>query len=91
MASSATRIPCAITREEWEQQVVQHRVILAELAREFPQIAWFDASTALCDDKTCRAMIDGRLMYRDTNHLSYDGDLLVGRHFAEWMRRQAPK
>ena len=91
VASSATRIPCAITREEWEQQVVQHRVILAELAREFPQIAWFDASTALCDDKTCRAMIDGRLMYRDINHLSYDGDLMVGRHFAEWMRQRAPK
>ena len=61
------------------------------LAREFPQIAWFDSSTALCDDSACHAMIDGRLMYRDNNHLSYDGDLLVGRHFAEWMRRRATK
>ncbi len=91
VASSATRVPCAITRAEWEQQVVQHREILRGFAREFPQIAWFDSSTALCDDKTCRAMIDGRLMYRDANHLSYDGDLVVGRHFADWMRRQAAK
>jgi hypothetical protein len=91
VASSATRVPCAITRDEWEQQVVQHREILRGFAREFPQIAWFDSSTALCDDKTCRAMIDGRLMYRDANHLSYDGDLRVGRHFAEWMGRQTTK
>ncbi|KFC67796.1 acyltransferase family protein [Massilia sp. LC238] len=91
VASSATRVPCAITRAEWEQQVVQHREVLGAFAREFPQMAWFDSSTALCDDSSCHAMIDGRLMYRDTNHLSYDGDLLVGRHFAEWMRRQAPK
>lgn len=91
VASSATRMPCAITRTEWEQQVVQHREILGAFAREFPQMAWFDSSTALCDDSTCHAMIDGRLMYRDTNHLSYDGDLRVGRHFAEWMRQRAPK
>ncbi|BDT61108.1 acyltransferase [Massilia varians] len=91
VASSATRMPCAITRADWEQQMVSHRAVLGALAREFPQIAWFDSSTALCDDSACHAMIDGRLMYRDNNHLSYDGDLLVGRHFAEWMRRRAPQ
>lgn len=89
VASSATHIPCAITRAEWDRQMAQHRQVLGALAREFPQIAWFDASTALCDARTCRAMIDGRLMYRDADHLSYDGDLLVGRHYAEWMRRRA--
>ncbi len=89
VASSATRMPCAITRAEWDRQIAQHREVLRGLAREFPRIAWFDSSTALCDDTACHAMIDGRLMYRDANHLSHDGDLLVGRHFAEWMRRQA--
>ncbi|MGH8852690.1 MAG: SGNH hydrolase domain-containing protein, partial [Telluria sp.] len=89
VASSATRAPCAITRAEWDDQVVQHKEVVARLAREFPQIAWFDSSAALCDDKQCHAMVDGRLMYRDTNHLSYDGDLLVGRHFAAWLRERA--
>lgn len=89
IASSATRITCAITRAEWDQQMAQHRQVLDALAREFPQIAWFEASTALCDAQACHAMIGGRLMYRDADHLSYDGDLLVGSHFAEWMRRRA--
>jgi len=87
VASSATRVPCGITREAWEQQMIQHREVMRQFAREFPQIAWFDASTALCDDSGCHAMIDGRLMYRDNHHLSYDGDLRVGRYFSEWMRQ----
>jgi len=88
VASSATRVPCAITREAWDGQMVQHRQVMRQLATEFPQIAWFDASSALCDDDSCNAMIDGRLMYRDNNHLSYEGDLRVGRHFGEWMRQR---
>ena len=83
VASSATRLPCAITRAAWERQMVQHKQVVAQLAKEFPQIEWFRASDALCDERACSAMIDGRLMYRDNNHLSYDGDLLVGKHFAQ--------
>jgi len=82
VASSATRLPCAITREEWDTQIAQHNQVLARFAKEFPQIEWFDASRALCDERYCHAMIDGRLMYRDQDHLSYEGDLLIGRQFA---------
>jgi peptidoglycan/LPS O-acetylase OafA/YrhL len=89
VASSATRVSCAITRAQWEQQIVQHREVLRGFAREFPQLLIYDPTDALCDDKACHVMIDGRLMYRDNNHLSYDGDLYVGRHFAEWMKKHA--
>ncbi|MCA1857910.1 acyltransferase [Massilia oculi] len=90
VASSATRVPCAIPRAEWDAQMAQHREIAARLAAEFPQIAWFDAGKVLCDKDQCHAMVDGRLMYRDNNHLSYEGDLLVGQRFAEWMRSRQP-
>jgi len=82
VASSATRLPCAITRAEWDTQIAQHNQVLARFAKEFPQIEWFDASRALCDERFCHAMIDGRLMYRDQDHLSYEGDLLIGLQFA---------
>lgn len=82
VASSATRDPCAITRAEWDLQMVHHDAVTARLAREFPQVEWFDSAAPLCDERQCNAMIDGRLMFRDENHLSYEGDLLIGRHFA---------
>lgn len=90
VASSATRLPCAIARSEWDKQMAQHKEVVQDLAREFPQIEWFDPSASLCDEKQCHAMKNGRLMYRDTNHLSYDGDLLIGRQFAARPAYRAP-
>lgn len=84
VASSATRVPCAITRSEWDRQLAQHKEIVKGFAKEFPQIEWFDSTELFCDKNYCHAMLDGRLVYRDNNHLSYEGDLLVGKHFAEW-------
>jgi len=89
VASSATRMPCAITRAEWDLQMEHHDQVVARLAKEFPQVEWFDSAAPLCDERHCHAMIDGRLMYRDENHLSHEGDLLIGRHFAEHIKRQA--
>jgi hypothetical protein len=84
VASSATTWPCGIPRSEWDRQVEDPEKVRRQLEREFPQIEWFHAADALCDAHECRAMIDGRLMYRDDNHLSYDGDLRVGSYFARW-------
>ncbi|SFD16607.1 acyltransferase family protein [Massilia yuzhufengensis] len=88
VASSATRVPCAIPRGEWDQQIAQHMEVVKGFATEFPQIEWFDASAVLCDDRQCDAMIDGRLMYRDNNHLSYEGDLMVGSRFGAWRQER---
>jgi peptidoglycan/LPS O-acetylase OafA/YrhL len=87
VASSATTTPCGITRAAWDKEIADHEQVRRQFEREFPRIEWFRASDALCDERECRAMIDGRLMYRDNNHLSYDGDLRVGRLFA---KRVAP-
>jgi peptidoglycan/LPS O-acetylase OafA/YrhL len=93
VASSATTTPCAIPRAAWDQQIADHEQVRRQIAREFPAIAWFRASDTLCDDRACRAMVDDRLMYRDNNHLSHDGDLRVGASFARWAAaaRQAPE
>ncbi len=88
VASSATTTPCAIPRAAWDQEIAGHEQVRRQLEREFPAIAWFRASDALCDERACRAMIGGRLMYRDNNHLSHDGDLRVGGYFARWLDRQ---
>jgi peptidoglycan/LPS O-acetylase OafA/YrhL len=82
VASSATTSPCAIPRSEWDRQIARNELVRQENARLFPQIEYFRSSDALCDERECRAMIDGRLMYRDKDHLSYDGDLRVGEYFA---------
>jgi peptidoglycan/LPS O-acetylase OafA/YrhL len=87
VASSATTSPCGITRAAWDKEIADHEQVRRQFEREFPRIEWFRASDALCDERECRAMIAGRLMYRDNNHLSHDGDLRVGALFAERVAR----
>ncbi|TCN27621.1 acyltransferase family protein [Sinorhizobium americanum] len=33
----------------------------------------------LCDDTTCKTEIDGKFLYRDTGHLSYEGSEIIAR------------
>ena len=83
VASSVTTSPCGISRSEWDKQIAPNERVRQENARLFPQIEYFHAADALCDGRECKAMIGGRLMYRDKHHLSYDGDLQVGALFAK--------
>lgn len=43
------------------------------LAAKYPRVVALDLAAPFCDDKVCRAMIDGRMLYRDDDHLSNDG------------------
>ena len=90
VASSTTRVLCAITRQEFEQHDDGHRAIVAQLMREFPTVELFETAPHLCDRQYCHVMLNGRLMYRDTNHLSYEGDLYMGAQFAARPRPGLP-
>jgi hypothetical protein len=55
------------------------RDLLARLKREHPGLLVFDPTALFCDQKWCYAILDGKLMYRDSNHLSASGTEYVAR------------
>ena len=69
---------CAEPREDWlsDGDARLHAAIDGVLA-EFPQVRRFDLASVICDEERCWAMKDGKLLYRDKNHLSNDGSDLV--------------
>lgn len=69
---------CAEPREDWltHSDARLYAAIDGVLA-EFPQVRRFDLASAICDEERCWAMKDGKLLYRDYNHLSSDGSNLV--------------
>jgi peptidoglycan/LPS O-acetylase OafA/YrhL len=79
--TSTTRIPCAIDRRAFDRDTAPHRSALATLRARLPELRVFEAWSVLCDDARCWALRDGKLLYRDKDHLSVDGDLLVGEAF----------
>jgi peptidoglycan/LPS O-acetylase OafA/YrhL len=94
VASSATRQHCAITNAAHDTAMRDDRAIMAEVLRDFPQVIHIDPAAALCDGQLCWAKRDGVMLYRDTNHLSYLGDLHVGKYIAAALAQRskpAPK
>jgi peptidoglycan/LPS O-acetylase OafA/YrhL len=55
----------------------QYRAWVAELARTAPSVSFYDAFSALCDTRTCRARDQDSFFYQDYDHLSVRGSLLV--------------
>ncbi|MES2153467.1 MAG: acyltransferase family protein [Pseudomonadota bacterium] len=84
--ATGTKSPCAIARADAERQTPEHAPLFKKLMQEFPTIPVFDPTPALCDQRYCYAMLNGKLMYRDGDHLSYDGDLYIGSKFAAQMQ-----
>ncbi|WP_296948664.1 acyltransferase family protein [uncultured Massilia sp.] len=87
VASSQTRTDCSVARKEFDAARAAN-VDFAPVLKDFPQVKVFDPASALCDAAKCRVLRDDALLYRDTHHLSYRGDLLVGEAFARWHAAQ---
>jgi peptidoglycan/LPS O-acetylase OafA/YrhL len=70
---------CSVPRTEVEAAHAQSRALIAGVVREIadPDLRVVDPVDALCDAQRCRAVIGGRLMYIDDNHLSPDGSRYV--------------
>ena len=83
IAGTQTRADCSLPRSELDAARANN-ADFGSVLKDYPQVKVFDPASAICDDKACRVMIDGALMYRDTHHFSYRGDLRVGEYFTRW-------
>ena len=90
IASSQTRADCSMPRAVFDQNVARHNAALQTVLKAFPQVRTFDTAAPLCDAARCHAMLGNMMMYRDTHHLSYRGDLYMGELFAKQQARPAP-
>jgi peptidoglycan/LPS O-acetylase OafA/YrhL len=77
------RSPCAISRQEVDERNREYREVVASVLKEFPTVKLFDAAAQFCDDKWCWAMKDGKILYRDGDHLSQQGSRIIGKELAK--------
>jgi hypothetical protein len=81
--SNRLRSPCAITKKDYEQRNAIYLSIVKSVLKSYPSVKVFDPSKYLCDEKYCWGMRDGKILYADSNHLSYDGSEFIGKKFAQ--------
>ncbi len=77
------RSPCGIPRAEFEKGQQEYRSLMQSVLKDYPDIRIVDAADAMCDNELCYAVKDGAVLFRDSNHLSYGGSLLVGREIGK--------
>lgn len=54
------------------------RASIFEVLGQYPSVKTFDPANVLCKEGVCTAVIDDRVMYTDTNHLSESGSYVQG-------------
>ena len=62
---------------ELERQSSFRRAIVQALD-QYPSVQTYDPANIFCKDDVCQAVIDHRVMYTDTNHLSESGSYIQG-------------
>ena len=71
-----------------ERQAVMRQIVDRIQARH-PKVRVYDTLGLFCGAETCRFEIDGRIIYRDSHHLSEWGSAYVARNFFEWLKRHS--
>jgi peptidoglycan/LPS O-acetylase OafA/YrhL len=71
------RSPCAVPRAAVDTRQSAYRQIVTDVARRVPELHVFDPVGRLCDANWCYAVIDGKLLYHDSNHLNPTGSTLA--------------
>ncbi len=84
---NTVRTPCAISREEFDGRNKIYRALVKKVSREIPHVQIFDAGSKFCDDQWCSAIKDGKLLYRDSSHLSVAGSEYVASFLAPLIRQ----
>ncbi|EIE03028.1 acyltransferase family protein [Leptospira licerasiae] len=72
---------CRINRTDFDKRNIEYHKIISSIQRDFPSVKIWEAWKYLCDDKFCYAKVDGKLLYRDSNHLSLDGSYWLGEKY----------
>lgn len=72
---------CAIAKEVFIKRNASFLRIVAQQAKQFPNVKFLYPSNHLCDEKFCYAKIENTIYYRDDDHLSYEGSLKIGQLF----------
>jgi len=80
--TSNTSNRCQNTRKEINAQVNKSHTFLSRLAQQ-DGVHYFDPVPELCDATQCSALQNGKILYRDTQHLNSAGFTFLQRPLAE--------
>jgi peptidoglycan/LPS O-acetylase OafA/YrhL len=70
-----------LSRRVYEQQIATYRPILETLSQRFSNVSLLSLIDVICDGEFCPRARNGVLLFRDGDHLSWAGGLLLSSKF----------
>jgi peptidoglycan/LPS O-acetylase OafA/YrhL len=71
-------VKCNMKRSDFDDQKVQYFQALLKIEAEYDNVRVLDPTGLFCDPLVCSMVKNGKVLYRDTNHLNIDGSKYVG-------------
>lgn len=80
MTGQKIKNPCAISRIKVDERRQKYINLVTKVLDEFPTVKVWDTLPAFCDSEYCWATKDGKILYRDENHLNEAGAVYLGKY-----------
>ena len=78
---------CAIPRSVYDERTHKYRAAVMSMVKtDYPSVIVLDAAAQFCDAGWCWAMKDGKMLYRDDDHLSLAGARMVAADLVKLLR-----
>ena len=78
---------CRVTRETTLRRQETLRAMVAHLQRSHPEMRVFDSLDLWCKREFCQTVIDDKLLFSDSHHLSEFGSRVFAEAFLRWLER----
>ncbi|PJZ75754.1 acyltransferase family protein [Leptospira neocaledonica] len=72
---------CKIPRKNFDERNLEYHELVNSILSEFPKVKLWETWKNFCDDQYCYAFRDGKLLYRDSNHISLEGSYWLGEKY----------
>jgi hypothetical protein len=82
---------CSLPLSKLLTQRAEYDRVSGALATAHPGLGMLETRDVFCDDQACRAVIDGRVQFKDFNHLSDDGSRRLAAVLVSRMRTEHAK
>ena len=74
---------CGISRSQDFKKRLDLMKVIAQVVTHYPKVTFIDPSNYFCDGDACPLTHNGKSIFKDENHLSYSGSLLLGQRLLE--------
>ena len=74
---------CAFPRIKHENDFIEWKTTLIELQTVFPSLIVIDFTDIICNKKECFSSLQNTSLYRDSQHLTYEGSSILGKIYLQ--------